>query len=121
MSNHTGPVVLVTGSRGWTDTLTIAKVLLGLDPSCVVHGGARGADELAARWAQATMTPVKVYKPDWTLHGKKAGILRNEFMLLDSKPNFVVAFWDGSSRGTKHMIDFATQNGYEVRIYTCEK
>ncbi len=90
---NVGPKVLVTGSRGWTNAAAIARVLLSHNPSVVIHGGAHGADDLADRWARATMTPTKVYRPDWDAYGKRAGIVRNEHMLLDSKPDVVIAFW----------------------------
>jgi hypothetical protein len=28
----------------------------------------------------------------------------------------LVAFWDGKSRGTKHMIDLANKSGIQVRV-----
>jgi hypothetical protein len=28
----------------------------------------------------------------------------------------LIAFWDGKSKGTKHMIDIATKGGLKVRV-----
>jgi hypothetical protein len=41
-----GPIVIVTGSRGWRDTALIADVLERAHPRLVVQGGAKGADEI---------------------------------------------------------------------------
>lgn len=78
----------------------------------ILHGGARGADRLADIIARALGFEVEVYPADWTL-GKYAGILRN-LEMLDSKPDLVIAFWDGSSRGTKHTMDAAFKRGIPV-------
>jgi hypothetical protein len=69
----------------------------------VVSGCARGADQLGERWADERGYPVKRFPADWHKHGKRAGYLRNEEMA--GYATHLVAFWDGRSRGTKHMID----------------
>ena len=44
-------VVIVTGSREWTNMGLIFSVLSEEAPDLVVHGGARGADRIAHMWA----------------------------------------------------------------------
>ena len=44
-----------------------------------------------------------------------AGILRNMNMLVTA--THLVAFWDGKSHGTKHMIEIAKEKGIPVWIY----
>jgi hypothetical protein len=46
---------------------------------------------------------------DWDTYGKSAGYRRNADMAKYS--DAVVCFWDGVSKGTKHMIDLARQYG----------
>jgi hypothetical protein len=53
---------------------------------------------------------------DWKRDGRRAGILRNLRMLEFGKPDEVLAFWDGSSKGTAHMIREARKAGVPVRI-----
>ena len=48
-------------------------------------------------------------------YGRAAGPIRNTAM-LDMKPDELIAFWDGRSRGTKNMIDQATARGVPVEI-----
>ena len=67
----------------------------------LIHGGARGADTLAHRWAQANkIEDINVFKADWNTHGKAAGALRNEEM-LNEDPDYVIGFEGGN--GTRHM------------------
>jgi hypothetical protein len=108
--------ILVTGSRTYNDPTLMANILHHLKPTVIIHGGANGADRLAHQWAQSSGVMTITYRPDWNKHGKAAGIIRNETMFLSSKPDLVVAFWDGKSRGTKHMIDFATKHGAKVDV-----
>ncbi|MEE1459109.1 MAG: hypothetical protein U0K51_06570 [Segatella copri] len=44
-----------------------------------------------------------------------AGILRNMNMLVTA--THLVAFWDGKSHGTKHVIEIAKEKGIPVWIY----
>jgi hypothetical protein len=76
----------------------------------VVHGGAKGADALAGRWADAREVNTEVFYADWA-RGKRAGPERNQRM-LDSKPDLVVAFPGG--RGTADMVRRAKAAGIEV-------
>lgn len=80
----------------------------------VVCGCARGADTLGRNWAEAKEIPVKEFPASWKEHGKKAGVLRNVEMA--NYADALVAFWDGESRGTKHMIDTANKKGLKVFI-----
>jgi len=82
----------------------------------VISGTARGADSAGEHWANALDIPVKRFPADWDKHGRSAGYLRNEEMA--NHADALVAVWDGSSRGTKHMIDIARRKGLEVFVYT---
>lgn len=108
---------LVCGSRVWHDPAGV-RLRLALLPlkSTVVHGGAQGVDLMAGRLAEQLGHRVEVFPADWKTYGKKAGPIRNNLM-LDTKPDLVIAFWDGVSKGTKHTIDGATQRGLAVEVY----
>ena len=115
--------VLVSGSRIFDDERLAFKVLDDIhqidceyQPLIIVHGGAKGADNIAARWAYDRGMHSEVFKPDWDNLGKAAGILRNIDMLR-SGVDLVVAFPRGHARGTKHMIKIAQEAGTEVRVY----
>jgi hypothetical protein len=82
----------------------------------LVSGGARGADELAERYAEERKVMMLVYPADWDKYGKSAGYRRNQ-QIVDYA-EMVVAFWDGESKGTKHSIDLAVKQNKQVLIYT---
>lgn len=78
----------------------------------IIHGGAKGADTLADDYAVTNWCPVKEYPADWTKHGKLAGSIRNNEMLVKEQPDLVIAFPGG--KGTANMIDQAKRRGVEV-------
>jgi len=73
--------------------------------TCIVSGGASGADSLGERWAKENNIETQIFYPDWEAFGKSAGYRRNEQIIINS--DAVIAFWDGESKGTKHSIDLA--------------
>lgn len=112
--------ILICGSRGWTDREAIYTRLALVDHAhkvIVVEGGAHGADRLAKQAAKSLGLEVREYSADWDTHGLQAGFKRNQEMLDVEHPDLVWAFWDGSSRGTKHMIDIAREQGYTVEVF----
>lgn len=104
--------VLVTGGRDYADYDVVARTLFDLNPKIVAHGDARGADSLADKYCKLNAVPRSVYPADWQLYGKSAGVIRNQQMLDDFKPDLVVAFPGG--RGTAHMVRIAKSAGVEV-------
>jgi hypothetical protein len=113
---------MVTGSRGWTDRQKIERVLVGIDDEVMggriefLHGGARGVDLIAAEVAASLGWVVVEFKADWEGKGKKAGIWRN-VQMLDENPSRVLAFWDGTSKGTRHAFGEAIKRGIATDIY----
>jgi len=112
--------VIVAGSRSFTDYALMDRELsrilqhLILDDTAIVSGTAKGADTLAERWAVEHRIEVVRFPAQWELYGKRAGYIRNDQML--EVATHVVAFWDGQSRGTAHMIDIAHKKGLKVAI-----
>lgn len=80
-----------------------------------MHGDAHGPDRLAASYAEGLGFEVEDYPADWKRNGRRAGILRNLDM-LEAKPDLVIAFWDGKSRGTNHTISEARKRGIPVEV-----
>jgi hypothetical protein len=107
--------VLVCGSRSWKDQRRIRSRLAQLPRGTIVlHGGARGADRLADGAARGLGMTVMEFKADWS-RGRQAGFERN-LVMLDEKPDLVLAFWDGQSKGTAHTIDQAIERGIAVEV-----
>ena len=66
------PRLLVTGSRSWHDRDVMERALIeawselsGAGPVVLVHGGARGADEMAEVFWQFAMLPIEVHRANW--------------------------------------------------------
>lgn len=107
--------VIIAGGRDFTDRNKFIEEMHALaQTKCkiviteVVCGMAKGADTLGKDWAETLGIPVKKFYAEWTKHqkpGRKnpAGIIRNTQMA--DYADALIAFWDGESRGTKHMIE----------------
>jgi hypothetical protein len=113
--------VIVCGSRGWHDRQRIADRLYDLaleheQSGCmVVHGNAKGADRIAGEEAGKLGLPVEAHPADWNRYGRRAGPIRNAEM-AKAGADLCIAFYDGQSAGTKHMIAAARQHDIPVEI-----
>lgn len=81
------------------------RYLTQIAPTLVIHGGAAGADSLAGAVAAEMHIPTIVFPADWRAHGKSAGPKRNQQMLVEGRPDAVLAFPGG--RGTADMVNRA--------------
>ncbi len=123
--------VIIAGSRNFDDfpklmnssmeILTeISKKRDDLDRIRIISGTARGADKLGEQYAKIAHYELSKFPADWDKLGKRAGYVRNaemaKFAVEDDSYGVLIAFWDGKSRGTKHMIDLAKRYGLEVHV-----
>lgn len=108
---------IIAGSRGINDYSIVLEAIehSGFEITEVVSGTARGVDKLGERYAVENVIPITRFVPDWNKYGKRAGFLRNAEM--GDYAEALVAVWDGESRGTKQMIDYATKKGLKVFVY----
>lgn len=72
------------------------------DIECVISGGAKGVDSMAARWAKENKVAIKVYEADWKKYGKVAGPIRNALIVENS--SHVLAFPSKTGSGTQDTI-----------------
>ncbi len=112
--------IVVGGCRNFTDYDTVKNyldyVLQNLrqkDEILILSGHCRGIDLLAERYAKDNNFNLKLFPADWS-KGRSAGPKRNEEMILEC--DYVIAFWDGLSRGTKSLIYFAKKHNKDLRI-----
>lgn len=118
--------LIVAGGRDFTNYKRLSERLnyfttyIDLNDLVVISGKARGADSLGEKWANDVGVKVVEFPADWNKHGKSAGYIRNEQMakyaVEGNSVGVLVAFWDGESRGTKHMIDLAEKYGMNIRV-----
>lgn len=111
--------VIIAGGREYSDYDTVEEVcnnrISNKSNLRVVSGGASGADALGERYAKENNYKLMIFKANWRKHGRSAGPIRNKAMALYA--DALIAFWDGKSRGTKHMIDTAKASGLLVKVH----
>lgn len=112
--------VVVAGTRDFTDysllkrRLDVALCNKVNEGITIVSGAARGADKLGEKYATEKGYEINSHPADWDQYGKRAGYIRNEEMAKSA--DALVAFWDGKSRGTQHMINLAKKHGLLVLV-----
>ena len=79
-----------------------------------VSGGCKGADMLGERYARENGMTIERYPAEWDKYGRAAGPMRNKIMAQVC--DYVICFWDGKSRGTQTMIEYAKQVGKPVNV-----
>jgi len=111
-------IIAIVGSRDYTDYAHLSETIQELfelsNVDMIISGGARGADTLAEEFAKLNGIPVKVIPAKWNELGKSAGIIRNCQIVKES--DVIVAFWDYSSRGTKHTIEECKRQNKEYYV-----
>lgn len=108
--------VLVCGSRHFQDYNLLKETLNEYNITTIIEGEARGADLMARRYAEERGIVVSAFPAQWSTYGNSAGPIRNKQMLVEGKPELVVAFRGPNSRGTQNMINQSLKAGVEVRI-----
>jgi len=111
--------VIVAGSREFTDYAFVKQKLDELLRNKfpyveIVNGLAAGPDTLGGQWATERKVEQKQFPADWKAEPRRAGILRN--MQMGDYAHALIAFWNGTSRGTKHMIEYAQSKGLNVKV-----
>ena len=114
--------VIVAGGREFTDYSKAKRHILELiDEGFIswddelVCGMARGADRVGMDvWINVLRNKVHKFPADWNKHGRAAGPIRNAEM--GQFADKLIAFWDGESKGTKHMIDYMEKLGKPVKV-----
>lgn len=104
-------LVVDTMNRLWFDN---QEMMPCIRPTVVLCGGARGADALGKRWAEDEGVVIELHPARWEEFGRKAGYMRNVEMATQA--DALVAFWDGESQGTAHMIDEAKKHGLVIYV-----
>lgn len=119
--------VIVAGSRNITskdiifhklDILLSQKIKEG-EKIQIISGAARGVDRIGEEYAVAKGFQCRRFPAEWNTYGKRAGYLRNCEMAKNA--DALVAFWDGESPGTRHMIQTAKNSGLAVRVIHVKK
>ena len=113
--------VIIAGSRGFSNYKLLKETCNNVlrekkktHNIVIISGGAKGADKAGEQYAQDCDYDLEIYPADWKKFGKSAGFRRNEQMA--EVADGLIAFWDGKSNGTKHMIDIANEKGIKIKV-----
>ena len=113
--------LIIAGGRDFNDydllKLETVKFITDCKPThqiTVISGKAKGADTLGEKFAKEFNLNLLEFPADWNKWGKQAGPKRNRQMAEHA--SHLIAFWDGTSRGTKNMIE--TANEFELKVKT---
>ena len=112
--------LIIAGSRTFIDYQLLCQTLAPERPRIthVITGGARGAELLGYRWAWKHAIRHQLFRADWERFGKSAGV-RRHFQMAQAG-DMLLAFWDGRSAGTRHMISCMQQLGKPVVVIRME-
>ena len=80
----------------------------------IVSGGAKGVDTCAKEYAENNNIRLTEFLPEYARYGKAAPLKRN--IQIIEYADEVLAFWDGKSRGTKHVIDMCRELNKKVTV-----
>lgn len=79
----------------------------------LLHGGTpKGAEFIAAKWADSRSVTQVVFKPDWKAHGKSAPFKRND-KLLETVPQGLIA--TPGTGITENLVDKARKLGIRIK------
>ena len=103
--------LIIAGSRTFYNYELLKETLqkLNLHISEIVCGEAAGADSLGRKYGEENFIPITSFPANWDKYGRKAGIIRNHQM--GDYADYLIAFWDGKSKGTLDMINYMQQLG----------
>lgn len=105
----------IVGSRDITVS-DIGKYITEVEE--IVSGGARGVDRCAEEYAKENGIRITVFLPEYELYGRAAPLVRNK-RIVDYSDK-IIAFWNGSSRGTLSVIKYAEKAGKPCEVVMCE-
>ena len=119
-------IVIVAGSRSITEMAAVEAAIAASAFTELVCGMAPGVDLLGKAWANARGIKVTEFPADWYPHGRDGGLdrgagmqrnLRMGVYVRDRGGGGLVAVWDGVSKGTAQMIQFARRMKLQVYVH----
>jgi len=112
--------VAVIGSRIFEGSNLIAhyldRELTKYSELSIISGGASGVDTIAKQYAFERKIDYVELKADWRSYGRAAGPIRNKQVV--EMADTIYAFWDGKSKGTWGVIQFARKLGKPCQVIT---
>lgn len=124
--------IIIAGTRTFSDYTFLCNIIyttlnkyvyskgFNKERIVILCGKAQGADTLGEKYAKEHGISIKYFPADWNTYGKSAGYIRNkqmaEYASSEKGYGALIAFWDGKSKGTKHMINLAKEHNLKTFI-----
>lgn len=113
----------IVGSRDYPDLNSVrmyVDTVYSLEPdTIIISGGATGVDIVAIDQALIHGMKTEVYIADWNIYGKSAGFIHNHTII--EKADKIMAFWDGKSHMTRHIIEHSRIRDKPIDVITYVK
>ena len=108
----------IVGSRHFGQPVRVAEYVKSLPPrASVITGSASGVDAAATKAAREKGIPVQVIPASFEEMADASKAAARNQRLVDAC-DVLVAFWDGSSKGTRNTVERALDSGKEVHVFT---
>ena len=109
--------IAIVGSRRFSEPERVSEYVNSLPPrASIITGSASGVDAAATKAARARGIAIQVMPAafDELVDSRKSDA-RNQ-RLVDAC-DVLVAFWDGTSKGTRNTVERALDAGKEVHVF----
>lgn len=109
--------VAIVGSRHFATPDRVAEYVNGLPPrASIITGSASGVDAAATKAARTRGMNVQVLPASFDEMADPSKSAARNQRLVDAC-DVLVAFWDGSSKGTRNTVERALDAGKEVHVF----
>ncbi|MDR1260387.1 MAG: DNA-protecting protein DprA [Oscillospiraceae bacterium] len=109
--------VAIIGSRNIKLQLEVIGQHLPKECIEIISGGSRGVDSAAYLFSKSRRIPFRCFLPDYHTFGQMAPLVRNQQIIKAA--DFVLAFWNGYSKGTQFVIKKCTQELKSFKVIRC--
>ena len=109
--------LLIAGSRSLYRDISfhMKEYVERSSPAKIISGGARGVDTIAEKVANLLNITIEIVVPEWSIYGKKAGLIRNDIMI--HKADAALIYYDGESKGTRYTIEKVRKKGIPYQVF----
>jgi predicted Rossmann fold nucleotide-binding protein DprA/Smf involved in DNA uptake len=112
--------VAIVGSRHFPDPARVTDYVKSLPPrASIITGSASGVDAAATKAARDKGIPVQVISASFDEMADAGKAAARNQRLVDAC-DVLVAFWDGSSKGTRTTVERALDSGKEVHVFVAK-
>jgi len=112
--------VAIVGSRHFSEPDRVADYVRSLPAKAsILTGSASGVDAAATKAAREKGIPVQVMPASFDEMADASRAAARNQRLVDAC-DVLVAFWDGSSKGTRATVERALDSGKEVHVFVAD-